>query len=112
MATFPSIDHTYGATKTSGPKIRTVVFGDGYEQRLTWGINQSPKQWSLTWQNIPESDADTIEQFLDARGGTESFTWTPPNGASAKWICAGWTKNIPYKNIATINATFRQVFEP
>jgi len=29
-----------------------------------------------------------------------------------KWICQQWDKSIPYLNRATINATFRQVFEP
>ena len=112
MATFPAITPTYGAQKTSAPAVRTVRFGDGYEQRLTFGVNQNPKQWDLTW-NVSETDADTIETFLDARAGQENFDWTPPGEASSyKWICSQWNKSIPYLNRATITATFRQVFEP
>ena len=112
MATFPAITPTYGAQKTSAPAVRTVKFGDGYEQRLTFGVNQNPKQWDLTW-NVSETDADTIETFLDARAGQENFDWTPPGEASSyKWICSQWNKSIPYLNRATITATFRQVFEP
>lgn len=112
MATFPAIIPTYGAQKTSAPAVRTVRFGDGYEQRLTFGVNQNPKQWDLTW-NISETDADTIETFLDARAGQENFDWTPPGEATSyKWICSQWNKSIPYLNRATITATFRQVFEP
>jgi phage-related protein len=37
MATFPAINPTYGAEKRSAPKRRVVQFGDGYEQRLTYG---------------------------------------------------------------------------
>jgi phage-related protein len=89
-----------------------VQFGDGYSQRLTFGLNQNPKSWSLTWE-VSETNADTIEDFLDARGGTESFDWTPPDTATSyKWICEQWTKTIPYLNRATISATFMQVFEP
>ena len=29
-----------------------------------------------------------------------------------KFVCENWTKSIPFKNRATIQATFRQVFEP
>jgi phage-related protein len=113
MATFPSITPTYGAQKTSQPAVRTVRFGDGYEQRLTFGLNQNPKQWSLTW-NVSETDADTIETFLDARAAdAASFDWTPLDEATSyKWVCEQWSKSIPYNNRATITATFRQVFEP
>ena len=42
-----------------------------------------------------------------------SFTWTPPGeGSSSNYVCASWTKTIPYLNRATISATFREVFEP
>lgn len=111
MATFPSIAPAYGSQKSSQPNVRTVQYGDGYSQRLVYGLNQNPKQWSLTW-NVSETDADTIETFLDARGGAESFDWTPPGESSAKWICPQWSKTIPYVNRAQITATFIQVFEP
>jgi len=113
MATFPAITPTYGAQKASRPIVRTVQFGDGYQQRLTYGLNQDPKNWSLTWE-VSETDADTIENFLDARAADNaSFDWTPLDEATSyKWICPEWNKTIPYKNRATITATFRQVFEP
>jgi phage-related protein len=114
MATFPAITPTYGAEKRSAPKRRVVQFGDGYEQRLTYGLNQNPKEWSLTWNNITEANADTIEAFLDARAAdAAAFDWTPPDETTAyKWICDSWSKSIPYTGRAIINATFRQVFEP
>ena len=116
MATFPAITPAYGAEKRSAPKTRVMRFADGYEQRVVFGLaeHQNPKEWSLTWNNITEADADTIETFLDARAlDSTSFDWTPPGEATAyKWVCASWTKVIPYTGRATINATFRQVFEP
>jgi len=112
MATFPSITPTYGAQKTSQPKVTKVQYGDGYEMRAVFGLNQNPKSWSLTWE-ISETDADTIETFLDARAGQEAFDWTAPGEASsAKFVCADWSKSIPYLNRATVQATFTQVFEP
>jgi phage-related protein len=42
MATF-SYTPDFGATKKSQPAVRTAKFGDGYEQRVQFGINQNPK---------------------------------------------------------------------
>jgi phage-related protein len=113
MATFPAITPTYGAQKSSRPNVRTVQFGDGYQARLTYGLNQNPKIWSLTWE-VSETDADTIETFLNNRAADNaSFDWTPLDEATSyKWICPEWNKSVPYKNRATITATFQQVFEP
>tara|TARA_X000001382_G_scaffold20199_1_gene12275 strand:+ start:4351 stop:4692 length:342 start_codon:yes stop_codon:yes gene_type:complete len=113
MATFPSITPTYGLQKTSAPTVRTVRFGDGYEQRLSLGLNQNPKSYNLTFE-VSETDADTIETFLDARAADNaSFDFTPPGeSSSSKFVCEQWDKSIPYLNRATIQATFREVFEP
>lgn len=112
MATFPDIAPSYGATKRSQPKVRTVQFGDGFSQRLRYGLNQNPKVWRLTWENITESESDTIEAFLDARGGAESFDWSPIDDTETyKWVCQEWSKSVPYSDRATITATFQEVYE-
>jgi phage-related protein len=101
MATFPSITPKYGQQKRSAPRTRTVRFADGYEHRILFGLaqHQNPKTFNFTFE-VSETDADTIETFLDARANdSASFDFTPP-------------KSIPFKNRATIQATFRQVFEP
>ena len=103
----------FGLTKKSEPRVRTVQYGDGYSQRLIYGLNQNPKVWDLTWTATSNSDADAIESFLDARAGSESFDWTPPaGGSSGKYICSSWNRELKYTNINTITATFIQVFEP
>ena len=113
MATFPSITPTYGIQKSSAPVVRKVQFGDGYEARLKYTLNQNPKVFNLTFE-VSETDADTIETFLDARADdSASFDFTPPGeGSALKFVCEQWSKSIPYLNRATIQATFRQVFEP
>ena len=113
MATFPDIKPTYGTRKNSRPLTRTVRFADGYEHRIVFGLaeHQNPKIFNFTF-NVSESDADTIETFLDARGATESFDYTPENDTARKFVCESWSKTIPYLNRATIQATFREVFEP
>tara|TARA_R100000664_G_C2758754_1_gene147941 strand:+ start:4234 stop:4575 length:342 start_codon:yes stop_codon:yes gene_type:complete len=113
MATFPSITPSYGLRKLSAPTVKQVQFGDGYIQRIVYGLNQNLKMYNPTWNNISETDADTISDFLDARAGSESFDWTPPGEtSSSKFICQAWTKSILYKNRATIQASFQEVAEP
>ena len=113
MANFPAITPTYGAAKTSKPNMRQVQFGDGYAQVTRFGLNQNPKTWSLRWE-ISETDADTIETFLDARADDgATFSWTPlDSSTSYKWRCFSWTKSLIYKNRVSLKATFVQYFEP
>ena len=115
MATFPSIKPTYGQQKRSAPLTRVVRFADGYEHRILFGVaaHQNPKTFTFTF-NVSETEADTIETFLDARANDQaSFDYTPEGeGSSMKFVCESWTKSIPYLNRATITASFREVFEP
>jgi len=116
MANFDNlgIKPTYGQQKRSAPNTRTVRFADGYEHRILFGLaqHQNPKVFNLTF-NVSETQADQIENFLDLRAGTESFDFTPPGEASSStFVCEAWSKSIPYLNRATIQATFREVFEP
>ena len=114
MATFPSIEASYGLSKSSKPSIRQTKFGDGYQARISFGMNQNPKTWSPVWKNVTEAQADSIELFLDQRASdADSFTWTPHNESSAsKYICLSWSKKMNYPGYATITATFEEVFEP
>ena len=115
MATFPSITPTYGQQKQSSPNTKVVRFADGYEHRILFGLaqHQNPKVFNFTF-NVSETDADTIETFLDDRANdSASFDYQPPGEPSSyKFVCETWNKSIPYLNRATIQARFREVFEP
>ena len=118
MANFDNLNikPTYGLQKRSAPKTRIVRFADGYEHRIMFGLaqNQNPKIFNLTF-NVSETQSDQIENFLDLRASETngSFDFTPPGEASSsKFVCEAWSKSIPYLNRATIQATFREVFEP
>ena len=103
----------YGAAKASKPNIKNVQFGDGYSQRLRYGLNTDLKSWTLTWQNITEANTDTIETFLEARGGAEHFDWSPPDETETyKWICQQWSKQMTSAGLNQLTATFQQVIEP
>lgn len=111
MATFPAYEPLYGASKSSAPRVNTFRAGDGYEQRVVFGIQNDPKEWSLEW-NLSEDQAAEVETFLEDQAGATAFDWTPPDSnTSAKWVCSEWNKSIEQPFRAIIRATFRQVFE-
>ena len=113
MASFPTtVAPDFGVRKISKPNIRIAQFGDGYQQRSTFGINQNLKVYNLTFTNITETESDEIEDFLDLMAGVQSFTFTPPNeSSSSKFICKDWNKTNPFADRATISATFEEVAE-
>ena len=99
MATFPSIQPTYGMRKQSTPKVRVSRLGDGYEFRALYGLpfSQDPKVYDLTF-NVSETEADVIEAFLRSRVNDQaSFTFTPPAEGFRKtgtYSQSGTTVNI------------------
>lgn len=110
MATF-NFTPDFSAQVSSRPVVRAVKFGDGYEQRLAYGINNNPKQWSLTFAARDDSEANSIEAFFDARGGVESFDWTAPNGTYGKYVCREWNRTFDKSNLNTVTASFEQVYD-
>ena len=116
MATFPSINPSFGITKENEPNVRVIKLGDGYQHRVIIGLpdNQNGKKFNFKFENIDEADSDTIETFLDARvSDLASFDFqAPTESASKKYICLSWRKQVNYAGKATISAKFEEVFEP
>ena len=111
MATF-TYTPSFEASEASKPRVHKFQAGDGYEQRVRFGLRNDPKQWSLTFLNRTDTERDGILAFFEARNGVESFDWTPPRGTAGKYLCEEWQANLVSYNNNTIQATFRQVFEP
>ena len=113
MATFPDYNPVFSANKRDITNTRTVQFGDGYQQRFTFGLNQDADQWSLVF-NEDNENTTIIENFLKARKvDGASFDWSPPDETvTYKWVCPSFNKEIFDFNRNRINVTFVQVFEP
>ena len=110
MATFTYVS-SFEPTEVSKPRARKFAAGDGYEQRIRFGLNTNPKEWQLVFSNRTDAERDLIIAFLDARGGVENFDWTPPRGSAGKYVCEEWQVTLSNCNNNQIRATFRQVFE-
>lgn len=111
MATFTWVPD-FGSPASYAPRVKQAKFGDGYIQRAADGINVNPASFSLTFTGRSDGERAAVVAFLDARGGVESFDWTPPGAVSAsKWICGKYGYTPVAYDVNTINATFEQVYE-
>ena len=112
MATFPITNPVYNTRINARPKVNILSFGDGFEQRLTEGLNQNPLSVSLTFE-LSQADATTAINFLNSRvEDGASFDYTLPSETSSrKFVCTSFPRSIPFLNRVTLTCTFREVFE-
>lgn len=102
---------SFPATQISRPTVRRIKYGDGYEQRLRYGLNQDLKQWQLVFDNRTDAERSEITAFLTARGGAEAFNWTTPFGSTGAFVCDEWSSEHRACNLNTITATFKRVVD-
>ena len=106
MATF-TYTPSFEASESSKPRAHKFQAGDGYEQRIRFGLHTDAKEWSLTFMNRDNTERDAILAFLEARAGVESFDWTPPRGYAGKYVCEEWQANLLNCNNNTVTAKFQ-----
>lgn len=92
------------------PKIYSAPFGDGYEQRAVNGINNNPKQWTVSAVNLNDEDASALMTFLDTANGAASFDWTDPDGAAIKVTCKEYSRSYTDEDKNTVRAVLNQVY--
>lgn len=99
-----------GASCSEEPFVNVTKFGDGYEQRISFLINKTPKHWSVTFTTNLETHK-AIKNFLRDRSATENFEWVAPDGDADRYVCRSWTGRQIEFGVYEISATFEQVFE-
>ena len=94
----------YNFKKSNAPNTRVVSFGDGYEHRVSFGLNQNAKTFNLTFE-VSEADADTLTNFLDERAvDGANFTYTVPSESAMNFVVeGGYNKSVPYLNLSLIH---------
>ena len=121
MATFDSstvgsnVSPSFAPTLSIEDNVIRVALGDGYEQRLSKGINPSRRTWTLPFNNRSTQDTNNILNFLSdplkGNNGAKAFSWTPPYGATGKWTCENPRVTNKAYNLNDIQLEFREVFE-
>ncbi len=113
MAAFPIANPKYNYTISRQPAVNVISFGDGFEQRLTEGLNQNPVTLNLKF-DLSQTDSTTAVNFLNARiTDGASFTFLVPNeNVTKNFVCLSYNTAIPFLNRVTLTCSFREVFEP
>lgn len=103
-----------GFQRTSSPKVHTVIFGDGYEQRIADGINNLTQSMNVSFATRPKAEIDDLVAFFESLGGVSKFRMTidDTNGAETiKVVCRQWNQTWNYDNFYSLSATFDRVYE-
>lgn len=102
---------SYGFSVNSQPKVRSVKFGDSYEQRSSDGINNNLLTIELPFENRDLDEISAIAHFLATRKGVETFLFTSPApyNTSKKFICKSWKNGRAWYNNFNLQATFEEV---
>lgn len=90
--TLPNFPVSFSPTYNEEPRVRRVKFGDGYEARITDGLNPVSMTISIPWKNKTQDERNILVDFFRRHGGVRWWYWTPPgDNIRRKFVCSKWT---------------------
>lgn len=100
----------YNSLTNHVPRVKSIQFGDGYEQRASDGIYNQLLEFDLDFNLRSLREAHAILHFFYARNGTESFFFTPnaPYAIRKKFTCREWQHNEVYADNHSIKAKIKE----
>jgi len=102
---------SYNVSTSHQPKIKSIQFGDGYEQRIKHGINNNKLDLNLSFEGRSELEATAILHFLSAREGYQYFYFKPPAPYSRikKFVCKTFNSTFVFADNYNVQANFLEV---
>ena len=102
---------SYSSNINSTPKVKSIKFGDGYEQRIRDGINSILLEIDIGFENRDIDEATAITHFFHEKESTKSFLFvpSPPYNLIKKFVCRSWNNRNEFYNNHTITAKFEEV---
>lgn len=88
--------------------VRSVQFGDGYEQRQLKSLRPKLRSWDIKVVG-QKALIGEIKAFFDARGGVEPFNWWPPEGGAALVKVSEYTETSKGGKVYELGCTFEEV---
>lgn len=83
-----------GMNIESEPRVRSVRFGDGYEQRRPDGFNTNLEKYSVTL-SPKNAEAQVVRAFLEKHAGVTAFFWKPPHQTHMITVlCRKWSFSV------------------
>lgn len=99
-----------GASSETRHANAKTQFGDGYAQRVSFGINNKRTDWNGNKTGDLQTVIKPIMAFLDEHQGLMPFFWTNPLGERSKYICQDYSVSQRKGNFWQISLKFEQVF--
>jgi phage-related protein len=103
------------AQKSVNYATLVAQFGDGYMQRAGDGINKKQEMWSITYDNMNQTERDILWIFIESVQMSDVIEWTAPGDlAEKKWIIDPETKITEQAKagaIYTVGFTLQRVFD-
>ena len=104
-------DISTDSSESTSANATHISFGDGYEQSVSFGINNSRKSWQCS-KTDTKAVIDEIYRFLVATKGVEPFNFKPlADEPSIKFRLDGEvSRNRVGGDVWQISFTLKQVF--
>jgi len=103
-----------GVQQNAKPRVLKAQFGDGYEMRVADGINNTPREWSLTFKNRTKEDIDNLYDFINGLAAVDTCKLTVPfdgGESTAVVVIEEYSRTLTYDNFYDLSCTAREVFE-
>ena len=103
---------SYNLSVNHSPRVNSVVFGNGYEQRTPDGIYTGLIKLDVTLDLRNQAEASAMLHFLKVRKASESFTVKnlPPIYADGthkkRFICPTFSSNFVFHDNYSIKTSF------
>ena len=98
-----------GTTNTITITNHGLAIGDVVTIDYTSTASGSPTDGDFAIATTADQNTFTVTA---ASSATDSGNVSVTLSGAGQYVCQSWTKTIPYNNRATLNCTFREVFEP
>ncbi len=112
-----------GLNVQNSPNVRIAQFGDGYQQRISYGLNSNRQTLSASFTDRSKEEIDAIVTFFEAKQGVQSFEVTlpysgdgvpstvDPTERTMRVICSSWNQVYTYDNFYSLTAQLTRVYE-
>jgi len=103
-----------GIQQTAKPRVLKAQFGDGYEMRVADGINNTPREWSLSFNNRTKADIDNIYDFFNGLASVDTCKLVVPfdgGESTAVVVIEDYNRTLAYDDYYSLTCKAREVFE-
>ena len=103
-----------GVMQSAKPRVLQAKFGDGYEMRVRDGINNTPREWSLSFKTRTKADIDNLYDFFNGLASVDTCKLTVPfdgGESTAVVVIEEYSRTLDYDEFYSLNCKAREVFE-